>query len=229
MEDDSSLSEEKQIEKQECIVDNLPVNLNDCVQAFESICLTENVQRSSTSLPNSPAAAIDGILCPMRSQGGTPILGSQEIILPRWKLGPPTPVQALSPNSAALTLLALFTQGSVQMQWEAVKHLKEGNLAKLNRVTIELPEPNMGRVMGVIPDVNFIDNNDHKPNEESIGDMLGKLESGNEGSISIDLNSKIDYENNNCYSMGKQKQGKTNPTEPSLLQKQPQRRKQKRS
>ena len=53
-----------------------------------------------------------------------------------------------------MTLLAGFAQGNVQMQGKAIKHLQEGNLARLQRVTIELLEPETGRVMGSIPNVN---------------------------------------------------------------------------
>ena len=92
--------------------------------------LLEREQKASASLPGSPTPVLDGIIRPVRSQGGMPILGSEEIILPKWKLGPPTPIQGLSPNSTAITLLAGFSQGNIQMQGNAIKHLQEGNLAK---------------------------------------------------------------------------------------------------
>ena len=78
-------------------------------------------------------------------------MASEELIQPQWKSGPPTPVQGLSPNSTALTLLAGFAEGNVQMKGNAVKHLWKGNLARLWHVTIELLEPGMGKVMEVFP------------------------------------------------------------------------------
>ena len=104
-------------------VGTLPVefNSNDFVQNLEEISLLEKEKKASTSLPGSPTPALDGIIRPIRSQGGTSILGSEEIILPIWKSGPPTSVQGLSPNSTAITLLAGFTQGNIQMQGNAKK------------------------------------------------------------------------------------------------------------
>ena len=63
------------------------------------------------------------------------------------------------------------------MQGNAIKHLPEGNLAKLQQVTIELLEPGTGRVMGSIPNVNFVDSMRQMPVEESIGEMLSELAS----------------------------------------------------
>ena len=78
-----------------------------------------------------------------------------------------------------MTLLAGFSQGNIQMQGNAIKHLQEGNLAKLQQVTIELLEPGMGRVMGSVPDVNFIGGMSQMPVEESIREMLTELASKN--------------------------------------------------
>ena len=183
-------------------------NSDNFVQKFKEISLLEKEQKVTASLPGSPAPALDGVIRPTRSQGDTPILGSEEIILPQWKSGPPTPVQGLSPNSTAMTLLAGVAQGNIQMQSNAIKHLQEGNLAKLQSVTIELLEPEISRVMGSIPDVNFVDGMNQMPVEESIGEMLSELGSNNP--TSSELNNETTFDNY-CYSMGKEKQGKQNP------------------
>ena len=107
----------------------------------------------------------------------------------KWKSGPPIPVQGLSSNSTAMTLLAGFAQGNIQMQGNAIKHLQEGNLAKLQQVTIELLEPGMGKVMGSIPDVNFIEGMSQMQDEGSIREILSELVSKN--STSSDQNNKI--------------------------------------
>ena len=145
------------------------------MQSFEKISLLGKEQKASVSLPGSPTPAIDGIIRQIRYQGGTPIIGSEEIILPKWKLGPPTPVQGLLLNSTAITLLAGFAQGNIQMKGNAIKHLQEGNMAKLQQVTIELLEPGMDRVMGSIPDVNFVDGMNQVPVKEYIEEMLSEL------------------------------------------------------
>ena len=75
-------------------------------------------------------------------------------------------------------------------------------------MTIELLEPGMGKVMGSIPNVNFVDGMNQAPVEESIGEMLSKL--GNGSSTLAEQNDKISFDNDNS-SMGKQKQGKQNP------------------
>ena len=121
-------------------------------------------------------------------------------------------MQSLSPNSTAITLLAGFTQGNIQIQGNAIKHLQEGNLARLQQVTIELLEPGTGRIMGSIPNINFIDGMNQVPVEESIGEMLSEL--GNESSTPVIQNDKVIFDNDNS-SMGKQKQGRQNPTQPS--------------
>ena len=64
------------------------------------------------------------------------------------------------------------------MQGNAIKHLQERNLAKLQQVTIELLEPGMGRVMGSIPDVIFVDSMNQVPAEESIGERLSNMAEG---------------------------------------------------
>ena len=185
----------------------MPIEFNsdNFVQKFKEISLLEKEQKATASLPGSPAPALDGVIRPTRSQGSTQILGSEEIILPKWKSGPPTPVQGLSPNCTAMTLLAGLTQGNIQMQGNAIKHLQEGNLAKLQQVTIELLEPGMGRIMGSIPNV---DSMNQMPVEGSIREILSEL--GFENPTSSEQNNEIDFDSD-CYSMGKEKQGKPNP------------------
>ena len=149
---------------------------------------------------------MDGVLRPTRSQGGTPILGLEEIALPKWKSGPLTPVQGLFPNSTAMTLLVCFAQDNVQLQGNAIKHLQEGNLARLQQVTVELLEPETGRVMGSIPDVNFVEGMEQMPIEQSIGETLRELE------LEVVEQTNETIFKNGTYSMGKQKRGKENPT-----------------
>ena len=213
MADETSQTEEEKINEQEH-VGTLPVefNSNDFVQKFEEISLLEKEQKVSASLPGFSAPALDGVIRPIRSQGGTPILGSEEIILPKWKLGPPTPMQGFSPNSTAITLLAWFTQGNIQMQGNAIKHLQEGNQARLQQVTIELLEPGTGRIMRSIPDVNFIDGMNQVPLENSIWEMLSEL--GSKSSTPVKQNDKVIFDNDNS-SMDKQKQRRQNLTQPS--------------
>ena len=42
------------------------------------------------------------------------------------------------------------------MQGGAVRHLQEGNLARLRKVSIELMEPD-GKILGTIKNVNFLE------------------------------------------------------------------------
>ena len=152
----------------------MPIKFNfyDFVQKFEEISLFEKEQKVTASLPGSPAPALDGVIRPTRSQGGgTPILGLEKIILLKWKSGSPIPVQGLSPNLTAMTLLTGFAQGNIQMQGNTIKHLHDGNLAKLQSVTIELSEPGTSKVMGSIPDVNVVNNMNQMPFEESIREI----------------------------------------------------------
>ena len=136
--------------------------------------------------------------------------GSDQIKLPEWKSGLSTPVQALSPNSTAITLLEGFTKGIIQMQGEAVRPLQEGNLARLRNVTIELMELD-GKILGTIKDVNFLEKQNEKIegntiSEPTISEISGELE--------IDQELKRENIADVC-SMGKQKWGRPNPTEPS--------------
>ena len=91
------------------------------------------------------------------------------------------------------------------MQDEAVKHLQEGNLAKLKNVTIELIKPG-GKVLGTIENVNFLEEGIEKVKEPTIGEMLNELESKSE--VMVDTVTHV------C-SMGKSKKGKVNPTKQS--------------
>ena len=61
------------------------------------------------------------------------------------------------------------------MQGNAIRHLQEGNLARLQQVTIELPDPGTGRVMGSTPDVNFVVDMKQMSDVGTIGEMLNKL------------------------------------------------------
>ena len=161
-------------------------------------------------MPGSPELVKREISCKVWSQGGTPVAGSDKIELPEWKSGLPTPVQGLSPNSTAFTLLEGFTKGNIQMQGEAVRHLQEGNLARLRNITIELMEPD-GRILGTIKNVNFLEKQNKKIEENTlskptISEILGGLE----------LDQELIGENiADVCSMGKQKWGRLNPTKPS--------------
>ena len=191
---------EKEIDKQE-FVGNLPVDLNytDFVQKFENVNLTEGSQNKAASLPSSPLVKGSGCLRATWSQGGTPVSGSGELVLPTWKLGLPTPIQGLSPNSTAFSLLAGFAEGNIQVQGDAVQHLQEGNLAKLPWVTIELIEQGTGNIMGSIPDVNLVEGI-KIPEGKSIREMLRKLE------VVEQINGTIP--DNGNFSMAREKQGK---------------------
>ena len=135
---------------------------------------------------------------------------SDKIELLEWKSALPTPEQGLSPNSTAFTLLEGFTKGNIQMQGEAVRHLQEGSLARLRNVTIELMEPD-GKILGTIKNVNFLEKQKEKIEENTISEptiseILGGLE----------LDQELIGENiADVCSMGKQKWGRPNPTEPS--------------
>ena len=74
----------------------------------------------------------------VKSARGTPVQGSEGIVPVTWVSGPPTQVQRMSPNSAALALLAGFAEGKIQMQGETVKHLSGVHMGETKQVTIEL-------------------------------------------------------------------------------------------
>ena len=181
--------------------DDIHVELNSVLKNVE---LLEKGHRLTASLPRSPKPAEDGVIRATRSQGGTPILGSEMIEPSVWKSGLPTPMQGLSPNSTALTLLAGFAKDDIQMQGEAVKHMQEGDLTKLKNVTIELMKPD-GKVLGTIENVNFFEEGIGNVKEPTTGEMLNELESKSEV--------MADTVTNVC-SMGKSKKGKVNPTKP---------------
>ena len=186
---------------------NVQVNLSS---VFEEVQVLNPGQKITTSLPGSPEPVKKKISHKVQSQGGTPVAGSDQIKLPEWKCSFPTLVQGLSPNSTAFTLLEGFTKGNNQMQGEAVRHLQEGNLARLRNVTIELMEPD-GKILGTIKDVNFLKKQNEKIegntiSEPTIIEILGGLE--------IDQELKRENIADVC-SMGKQKWGRPNPTEPS--------------
>ena len=123
--------------------------------------------------------------------GGTPIQGSEEIVLTTWVPGPPIHVQRMSPNSAALALLTGFAEGSIQMQGGTVKHLSEGNMGEMKQVTIELIQPD-GKLIDKIENVNFLDRSGQS---ELVGEEL----------LVIEIKQNVD---SNLCSMGKEKKGK---------------------
>ena len=127
----------------------------------------------------------------VKSAGGTPVQGSEEIVLATWVPGPPTHVQRMSPNSAALALLTGFAEGSIQMQGGTAKHLSEGNMGEMKQVTIELIQPD-GKLIDKIENVNFLDRSGQS---ELVGEEL----------LEIEIKQNVD---SNLCSMGKEKKGK---------------------
>ena len=123
--------------------------------------------------------------------GGTPVQGSEEIVPTTWVLGPPTHVQRMSPNSAALALLTGFAEGSIQMQGGTVKHLNEGNMEEMKKVTIELIQPD-GKLIDKIENVDFLDRSGQS-------DLVG------EELLEIEIKQNVD---SNLCSMVKEKKGK---------------------
>ena len=97
----------------------------------------------------------------------------------------------------AMALLAGFAQGSIQMKGNAVKHIQEGNTARLKQVTIELLQPN-GEIIGKIDNMNFLD------------------ESESDGSSIREMSQEIEvedyFENETDFSMSKKKTGRINLT-----------------
>ena len=186
---------------------NVQVNLSS---VFEKVQVFKSGQKITTSLPGSPELVKKEISCKVQSEGGTPVAGSDKIESPEWKSGLPTPVQGLSPNSTAFTLLEGFTKGNIQMQCEAVRHLQEGNLARLRNVTIEPMEPD-GKILGTIKSVNFLKKHNEKIEEDTISEpTISKILGG------LELDQELIGENiADVCSMGKQQQGRLNPTKPS--------------
>ena len=115
----------------------------------------------------------------------------EEIVLATWVLGPPTHVQRMSPNSTALALLTGFAEGSIQMQGGTVKHLSEGNMGEMKKVTIELIQPD-GKLIDKIENVKFL-------NRSGQSDLVG------EELLEIEIKQNVD---SNLCSMGKEKKGK---------------------
>ena len=108
-----------------------------------------------------------------------------------WVSGPPTQVQQMSPNSAALALLSGFTEGRIQMQGETVKHLSGVHMGETKQVTIELIQPN-GKSTDKIEKKNFLDWSEQK---ELAGDEM----------LEAEIKKRID---SNLCSMGRQKKGR---------------------
>ena len=123
--------------------------------------------------------------------GGTPVQGSEDIVPVTWVSGPPTQVQRMSPNSAALALLTGFAEGKIQMQGETVRHLSGVHMGGTKQVTIELIQPD-GRLIDKIEEVNFLDWSGQK---ELVEDEL----------LEVEIKQNID---SNLCSMGKEKKGR---------------------
>ena len=137
----------------------------------------------------------------VKSVGGTPVQGSEEIILVTWVPGPLTHVQRMSPNSGALALLTGFAEGSIQMQGGTVKHLSEGNMGEMKQVMIELIQPD-GKLIDKIENVNFLNRSGQS---ELVGEEL----------LEIEIKQNVEL---NLCSMVKEKKGK-NPDKLSLAAK----------
>ena len=127
----------------------------------------------------------------IKSEGGTPMQGSEGIVPVTWVSGPPTQVQRMFPNSAALALLAGFAEGKIQMQGETVKHLSRVHMGKTKQVTIELIQLD-GKLIDKIERVNFLDWSEQK---ELVGDEL----------LEVEIKKSVD---SNLCSMSKQKKGR---------------------
>ena len=127
----------------------------------------------------------------IKSEGGTPMQGSEGIVPVTWVSGPPTQVQRMSPNSAALALLTGFAEGKIQMQGETVKHLSRVHIEKMKQVTIELIQPD-GKLIDKIEKVNFLDWSEQK---ELKGDEV----------LEVEIKKSVD---SNLCSMSKQKKGR---------------------
>ena len=108
----------------------------------------------------------------IKSVGGTPVQGSEEIIPVTWVPGPLTHVQEMSPNSAALALLMGFAEGKIQMQGGTVKHLSGENMGGMKQVMIELIQPD-GILIDKIENVNFLDRSGQ---DELVGDEMLEVE-----------------------------------------------------
>ena len=127
----------------------------------------------------------------IKSGGGTPMQGSASIVPVTGVSGPPTQVQQMSPNSAALALLSGFTEGRIQMQGETVKHLSGVHMGETKQVTIELIQPD-GKLTDKIKKMNFLDWSEQK---------------GVVGNEMLEAEIKKSIDSNLC-SMGRQKKGR---------------------
>ena len=127
----------------------------------------------------------------IKSAGGTPMQRSEGIVPVTWVSGPLTQVQRMSPNSAALALLAGFAEGKIQMQGETVKHLSRVHMGKTEQVTIELIQLD-GKLIDKIERVNFLDRSEQK---ELAGDEL----------LEVEIKKSVD---SNLCNMSKQKKGR---------------------
>ena len=97
----------------------------------------------------------------------------------------------MSPNSAALALLAGFAEGKIQMQGETVRHLSGVHTGGTKQVTIKLIQPD-GRLINKIKEVSFLDWSGQK---ELVEDEL----------LEVEIKRNID---SNLCSMGKEKNGR---------------------
>ena len=183
--------QEKALEKKERV---RPINVENV--EFEFVRKVERRNRldeqnlTTFSEPCTPhkSSSIENTI---KSAGGTPIQGSKSIVPVTWVSGPPTQVQQMSPNSAALALLSGFAEGRIQMQGETVKHLSGVHMGEMKQVTIELIQPD-GKWTDKIKKVNFLDWSEQK---ELVGDEM----------LEAEIKKHIDL---NLCSMGRQKKGR---------------------
>ena len=78
-----------------------------------------------------------------------------------WVSGPPTQVQQMSPNSAAMVLLTGFAEGETQMQGESIRHLTRMDMGEMKKVTIKLIQPDR-ELIDKIKGVRFLDQSGQK-------------------------------------------------------------------
>ena len=118
----------------------------------------QNLTTFSEPCTPHKSSSIDNTI---KSTGGTPVQGSAGIVSVTWVSGPPTQVQQMFPNSAALALLSGFAEGRIQMQRETVKHLGGVHMGETKQVTIELIQPD-GKLTDKIKKMNFLDWSEQK-------------------------------------------------------------------
>ena len=148
----------------------------------------QNLTAFSEPCTPHKSSSIDNTI---KSAGGTPVQGSAGIVPVTWVSGPPTQVQQMSPNSAALALLSGFAEGRIQMQGETVKHLGGVHMGETKQVTIELIQLD-GKLTDKIKKMNFLDWSEQK---------------GLVGNEMLEAEIKKSIDSNLC-SMGRQKKGK---------------------